>query len=213
MDRLEDLANTEVDLTRIAPAVADFFERTAELELRIQSRWRLPFKLFYALTRPLLALFGQLVLPLSSAVIRTSVHALTEGADGRPSARAVIRRYAVTERVMQVVSYAVWTRDGQAAMSACFPLPFGQLLGILRLENSGERGAVLNSTQRNGDDAGVWVRLFGIAVRAPFSERLELQPATGEAPEDFPNATLEGTHEQRLFGVLVVRHAYWFRAR
>ncbi len=201
VDHLADLANDDVDLTRVAPAVFEFFERTADLELHVRTRWRLPFFVLYAIFRPIFALFGQLVLPLREATIRTRVFALAEGCDGRPRARAIVRSYVPTGRTMQAIAYAVREGEGRRAMSAAFPLPLGQLLGILHLEHAGASGLALTS---HVPGAGIWMRFLGLALRLPLGERLELQPGGDDG------ALIEGTHEQRIFGILVVRHVYRF---
>lgn len=202
VDRIEDLGHPGLDREKIAPEVVAFFEDTAGLDLHIRSRWRFPFSIGWWLVRPILRWIGQLVYPNDEARIVTRALALDPEADGRSDARAIIRTYVDTGDVMQAVSYATWEREGTRYMSAAFPLPFGRLMGILRLDPL-EKGAVFLTSR--GGDAGVWYVLGSLAIPMPFGERLELAPSTGD-----PEATILGRHEQRIFGIRVVTHQYRF---
>lgn len=221
VDAIAELAHPGIDPARVHPAVLAFFENTAGLELHVRSHWRFPFSVAWRLTRWLMVLLGQFVLPLGEARISTEGFAIA--GDGRPGARVMIRRYAETGRVMQVVAYATWTRGGAHYMSAAFPMPFGQILGILRLdplaEDNGRLAVVLTSARKYGDDAGVRAVVGPLVFRSPFGEHIELWPPamTGapgvERPAGVPEPTVVGRHEQRLFGVRFVTHEYWFWTR
>ena len=221
---MADLANPRLDVARVHPAVAVFFEDTASLDLRIRSRWRFPFSIAWWLARPILRWIGQLTLPRERGHIATTVFALDPERDGRADVRAVVREYVDGSAVMQVVAYATWERAGTRYMSAAFPLPGGHIMGILRLDAIGEdadgRLAVaLTSTKHDGDDAGIWYALgsSGFALPIPLGERLALwAPEMECAPKDIDadvrvGATIVGRHEQRLFGVRLVTHDYGFR--
>ncbi len=222
VDRVADLANPGVDVARIHPAVARFFEDTASLDLLVRSHWRFPFSWVWPIARHAMRLIGQFVLPRREGRIVTRAMAIDPSLDGRADARAVIRAYAGSGEVMQAVAYATWQRGESRYMSAVFPMPGGNVAGILRLEPLGadaedRTGAALTSRQRDGDDAGVWLVVGPVAIPWVFGERLELWAPgmtgvpDGVDPGAFPGATLLGRHEQRIFGVVFVVHHYWFR--
>ena len=222
VDRMADLENPGIDVSRVHPAIAVFFEETSRLELLIRSRWRFPFSIAWRLFRPVMHWIGQFVLPVTEGRIVTRVLALDTARDGRADARAVIREYADDGGVMQVVAYATWEHEGARYMSAAFPLPGGHIMGVLRLDPIGEdsegRIAVaLTSKAREGDGAGIWYALGSFGLRMPLSERIELwAPEMECAPADIDRSALDGAtiiarHEQRLFGVRFVTHQYWFR--
>lgn len=220
VDRMADYANPGIDTSRVHPAIVRFFEDTASLALHVESHWRFPASLAWRLLRRVMRAVGQFVLPERSADILTRVFAIDTSVDGRDDARAVVRTYEGTGEVMQVVSYATWQRDDAAYMSAAFPLPGGQIAGVLRLdpiaEDDGGRLAVALTSTTRDDDAGVWLALGPLALRAPLGERLELWAVGAHvAPSELdagavPGATIVGRHEQRLFGVRFVTHHYWF---
>lgn len=224
VDAMADLGNPEVDVARVHPDVARFFDDTGSLELHIVSQWRFPFSIMWWLVRPILALIGQFVLPRREARILTRVLPLDTARDGRADARVVIREYADTGEVMQAVAYATWANGDTRFMNAAFPLPGGHLTGVLRLHVVGEddegRLAVgVTSRPRNGDGAGVWYVIGGVAIPLPLEERLDLwAPSMASAPQPLdldmlPGATIVGRHEQRCCGVRMVTHRYWFRPR
>lgn len=222
VDRLDDLANPGIDVARVHPAIAVFFENTAELELHIRSRWRFPFSIVWRLFRPVLKWIGQFVLPIREGRILTRIVALDPSRDGRSDVRGVIREYTDTGTIMQVVAYATWENAGARYMSAAFPLPGGHLTGILRLDANGEDASgrlavALTSEPKDGDDAGIWYVLGSFAMRVPFGERIRLWAAdTDGAPAEierdyFEGATILGEHQQRFLGIRLVTHHYWFR--
>lgn len=230
VDELEDLRQPELDTRRVHPSVRRFFEDTACLELFIVSHWRGPFFLLWVLFRPLMVFFGQFVLPVRRARILTRCFRLDPEADGRSDVRGIERFYADTGKTFQVAAYATWEHGGVHYMHASFPMPFGQIAGLLRLDplaadDQGRLGVVLTSekrrlesgeTEASWDAAGVWALLGRFAFRAPLGERLSLWapgapdcrvPANAECPD----ATILGCHDQSLFGLRFVRHFYWFR--
>lgn len=210
VDAMEDLAHPGIDVTKISPQVAAFFVDTAGLGLHIRSAWRFPISLLWWLVRPFMRWVGQFVYPAHEGRVVTRAFAIDRERDGRSDARGIVRTYE-DGGAMQTVAYATWARGGVRFMSAAFPVPFGQVLGILRLDPLEGGGAVLTSRRHEGDDAGVWMKFGPLALPAPFGERIELRPATSDdaCPDNIPAPTIVGVHEQRLFGVRMVTHHYW----
>jgi hypothetical protein len=221
VNRVSDLANAQLDVARIHPAIVPFFEDTGALDLTIESRWRFPFSVAWWFGRLIMAALGQFVLPRGRARIATQVLALDRARDGRDDARGVIRTYVDSGDVMQVVAYATFEREGMRFMSAAFPLLFGHVAGFLRLDaiaedDDGRLAVELTSTRRDDDDAGVWFVLRGLPVRIPFGESLRFwAPGMRGAPPDLDptevaDTTIIARHEQRFLGIRLVTHDYWF---
>ena len=169
VDRISDLANPEIDVDRVHPALVVFFEDTQSLELHVRSRWRFPFSLVWRVVRPLMRWIGQFVLPLREGRVATRILALDPARDGRSDARAVIREYTGSGDVMQVVAYATCEQNGSRFMTAAFPLPGGHIAGILRLDRiaedaEGRFAVALSSASRNGDGAGIWYVLGSLGA-------------------------------------------------
>jgi hypothetical protein len=224
VDRMTDLANPSIDVSKVHPAIVSFFEETSSLELHVRSRWRFPFSVGWRLLRPVMRWIGQFVLPRHEGEgrILTRTFGLDGARDGREGARGLVRTYADSGEVMQAVAYATWERQGVRYMSASFPLPGGQLSGILRLDvtsedDDGRLAVALSSAARDGDDACVWLVVGPFALPSPFGERIDLwAPGMRGAPPELEppaldGATIVGRHEQRLFGIRFATHLYWFR--
>lgn len=223
VDHISDLSHPAIDVTRIHPDVVRFFEDTESLDLFVRSHWRFPFSIVWLLFRWVMVIAGQFVLPKREATIKTRVFAIQR--DGRPDARGVIRWYADEgeDAVMQVVAYATWNDDGRRYMNAMFPLPFGSVTGILRLDHHSPEDVAaikLTSTPREEggerDDASVWAAFGPFVFRPPLNEQIELwAPEMASRPREIDpsevtGCTIVGRHEQRLFGVRFVTHHYWF---
>jgi hypothetical protein len=216
VDRVADLAHAGIDVARVHPAIAVFFEDTAALELLIESRWRFPFSLGWRVFRSFMRAIGQFVLPIDRGTILTRVFAIDRAHDGRDDARAVVRTYADSGATMQAVAYATCESDGVRVMSAAFPMPLGHVGGLLRLDPIGEDddGRLAVELTSRGRGAGVWLVVGPLAIPSPFGEQLELWAAHMPCPIDpatFERATILGRHRQTLFGVRFVEHHYWFR--
>lgn len=216
VDHIDDLAHPDIDVTKIDPRVVAFFDDTAGLDLHIRSRWVFPFSIFWRALFFVVRAVGQFVYPRDEGRIVTRVFAVDRDRDGRADARGILRTYVDSDDVMQAVSYATWERAGKRFMSAAFPMMFGRMMGVLRMDPLGDGGVVLTSKRVNDDDAGVWFAIGSVAIPMPLGERLELWPPeaagapTEAAPDGIPDATILGRHEQRLFGIRFVTHYYWF---
>jgi hypothetical protein len=215
VDRLEDLAVGGALAAHVPAEVRAFFEDPSSLELRVRSRWQRGFRLAWRAMRAVMGAVGQLYLPLEVAHVRTRMVALDGAREGRADARGVVRTYVDTGEVFQVFAYGVAAVEGAALMSVAIPLPGGHLAGLLRLE-AGPAAVTLTSRRASPDDAtGVWFVTRWLSLRLPFEETLRFWSATSpDAPADdraWSDATLVARHEQRLFGALVVEHAYVFR--
>lgn len=215
-DRIEDLAHPGIDVGAIDPRVVAFFVDTAGLDLWIRSHWRFPFNLLWKIGFHLARAMGQFVYPRREGWIRTRAFALDRARDGRADARAILRTYVDDGAVMQAAAYATWERAGTRLMSACFPLPFSRVMGMLRMDPIAGGGVVLTSAAKN-DDAGVWLVVGPLAIPTPLGESMALWPPGAPhahdaepPPAGAENATLLGRHEQRLFGIRMVTHHYWF---
>ncbi len=227
LDELSQYGRGAQGLEHVADSVRSFFVRTAELALTIEPSWRWWARWYGAAWHAVSGLVGQLCIPVKRAEIETVLFALRSQIAGRVSARGVWRRYASSEKTMQVIVYSVLERAGEGYMSASFPLPGAVLEGVLRLEcvgtegEHGTWGARLTSDRRADvpdDPVGVFLHTRWGRVRLPLGESLTLWDARSKgAPSELTGdamvagSSLVAIHEQRLFGRVMVRHRYWFQ--
>lgn len=213
VSRIEDLSTDTLDARTLAPEIQAFFLDPDRLDLAIVSEWQPGFRLLWRFARPVLGLVGQFHLPWDTAQIKARTFALDAALDGRAEARAVVREYRGGQP-FQTVAYTSFRWKNTGYLSTSFPLPFGALFGLLRLEASTE-GSVLLTSRREGPDdvAGLWFFTGRWYLPLPFEERFFFWPAPlapkrlGSVP---PGCSLVAEHRQFLLGRLFVRHTYHF---
>lgn len=172
VDTIEDL---DVRGDQIAPAIRAFYEHTGAHELVVVPRWSAGFRTGARVWRALAKRMGQLQLPVTAESgkegIASRIVGLDETRDGRKAPRAWIRTYP-DGRALYVAAYATHRDGAHAYMNIAFPLPGGQLSSLLRMVPRAS-GSVTVST-REGGDCGIWLVLWGLALRLPLSETIEV---------------------------------------
>lgn len=215
VDRLEDLAAREGSVAHVPVEVRAFFKARRRSSSACALAGRVCFASRNEHSDAVMGAVGQLYLPLDGAHVRTRTVALDGAREGRADARGVVRTYVDTGAVFQVFAYGVATVKAAPLMSVAIPLPGGHLAGLLRLE-AGPSVVTLTSRRASPDDAtGVWFVTRWLSLRLPFEEHC----ASGARPRPTPPPTRARgptrrwwrVTEQRLFGALVVEHAYLFR--
>jgi hypothetical protein len=217
VDAVADLAWEDLPAEAVPGPVRDFLERTGRFELLALPRWRLGFRTGGWLALRLSRLVGQFDIPFGPSTVLTRLVPLRAGADLREGVRGVVRTYAHDGRTMQVASYATHAFGVARYLNCAFPLPGGNLAGLLRLDPvrdpAGQTiGAELTTRPlgRGPEGAGIWYVWRGPALRLPLDETLSFWPAPAAVPE-LPGATLEGLHRMRLFGLEFLRTRYLLR--
>jgi energy-converting hydrogenase Eha subunit A len=187
MTRVDDYAHAGFDPGAVAPSVRRFYERSGAYELSVDPDWAPPWRALAALYRPLATRIGQLSLPRQpiggDASLRGRVVGVDTGHDGTDP-RAWVRSNADRVDDGREMTYAaVYDRheSGDTAfLRVVFPLPGGNLTGLLRVENSGTEGDGLAlssaATPGNTDDAGLYLVLGGVALWLPLDEWLLVEP-------------------------------------
>ena len=238
VDSLEEHRRPALATDRVHAAVRAFYERTADHELVVTTRWRGAFRLAARIFLAFARVMGQLELPLGGERdpdrVSSRLVALDAAKDGRPGARGWVRTRArrstshagERERAMYIAAYATHSYEGTAYMNIAFPLPFpfANLTSILRMDPLDVGDDVLGvelttrAPPRTPSDAGIWlvVRLFG-ALRLPLHETIRVWPTSARfAPHsietrELPGATAVARHELRIFGVRYLTLDYLIR--
>ena len=212
METVKVYACTEFDPDAVAPAVQHFYEHSGEYELDVVPNWEPPWNRLAALYRPIATRIQQLSVPLASAQDNAALTGRVVGINSRDDQtgdRACIRSNAdrvVDERQMTFVG--VYDRyDGQKRpfLRVSFPLPCGNLTGVLRVENGGDDGnaLVLSSfpVSGNADDAGLYLVFRGAGMRLPLNETLVVEP-------DEKDAVIQATHRVEALGFRIFTLRY-----
>ena len=198
----------------LSPSLRAFFEQTAALVLRVESRWRPLVWPFWLLGRCFLLLIQQLVYPVHRAQVRTRVVALDPLRAG--PGRGVVRTYE-SGGAFQIFLYSVRAGSAGPQTDVLIPLPCSHLHGRLRLDRISD-SQVCWTSQRTAVDptTGVWLVLGRWSLKLPLGESItlwdaasQLCPAAVRATD--PGARFYGRHVQKLFGIALVTHTYAFR--
>jgi hypothetical protein len=211
VDRVEDLG-----VTTVAHPIREFYERTGSQELVVRPHWRLGFRTGGRVWAAFARRMGQLQLPVhaesGSEGIASRIVALDARGDGRSRPRAWIRTYP-DGRALYVAAYSTHERDRAAYMNIAFPVPGGQLSSVLRMVR---RGDGVRVSTRFGGDCGIWLVLFGLPLRLPLSETIDVWTVEDrDAPEDLrtwaKGSTTIARHTLWLFGVRYLALDYAMR--
>lgn len=214
VDSLGAFADDGFDPDAVAPAVRRFFERSGEYELAVDPDWAVPWRWLASVYRLAATRVDQLSVPVAAADGEAALSGRVVGVDGPPHTgdRAWVRSNADTVSDGSAMTYlGVYDRyvgTGGTFLRVAFPLPGGNLTGVLRLLNGGadEEGVVMSSfpAQENGDDAGLYLGLWGYAVRLPLDERFLVAPGA-------ENGTVTAIHHVETFGVRIFTLRYRIR--
>ena len=230
MDDVTAFARPGFDPDRLHPQVRDFYEKTADYDLRYRTRWHRPFRFGAALASRLTSRLEQLNLPgpREGAVreLRSRFAAVDPAADPRAGARAWVRTRP-DGRAVFVALYAHHDREGTRYVNIAVPLPSANLSTVLRPEllefdDSDGAGLELTTLGEEGDggegdgDEGLFLQTPLGALALPLDQRFRVRPAGASGPDapagvgfaerDAREPGLEApfgivaTHEMWLFG-------------
>jgi hypothetical protein len=182
IDNLDQYRNAQFDPQRVHPAVRAFYERTQDFDLTVTAHWSAGFRNISRAYRKISQAVGQMNLPSVETPSESGVHsrlfALSDSRDGRTNVRAWVRTYIDSGKAVYVAAYSS-IRSGDATfMNIAFPLPFGQLTSILRVETFRDDGLLLTSqsTQDFSGDEGVYLVSSLASLRLPMNETIEVWP-------------------------------------
>ena len=158
-----ELSGDGNDMRNVAPAVKNFYERTAEYELDAWSEWRGIFKPF---GRGLALFFSrrlqQLNVPLSpldtSRGITSDVMGLQDPYSGKVILTAWVRELLGTRNVLYAGGYTVCAIPGHSSpcVKVMFPLPNGNALVIMRPEVHEDGSLSVTSSGKVFGDPGFY---------------------------------------------------------
>lgn len=211
-----ELAGPEFDPLTVDPAIAEFYERTADFEIDVWSEWSRLFRPFGLLVSAVFSRrLEQLNLPLSSLDTSwgmTSEVVQVTAPTGEVRANGWVRTLVKTGRVIYAGSYSVATPPG--ARSPCvktvFPLPNGNAIVILQPQALPDGSLTLVSSGRRFGDPG-----FYFTVHSPggacvarylrcFRERIHVYPAE--------RGLVRADHTMSLWGRLCLHLHYRLRS-
>ncbi len=231
IDSVLMLEHPDLKGAEVPDEVLAFLERAGDQRLRVRPHWRFGFRTLGWLALRLARAMGQFDIPYVESELDTRVFPVSIAEDPREHVRAIVRTYP-DGRPMQVVAYGVHRLDGVGYLNCAFPLPMGNLSGMLRLDALRDVrglciGASLTSRPRGAgiEGAGIWYvsKVLGLRVRLPLQETLSLWAAKGTAPKFSrlreegaaapPETITLGRHQMWIFGIRFLVSEYFFWPR
>lgn len=181
-----------INLKTLPFVIRDFYENTGHYRLFAKVQWHAWFKPFAGVYRLMSRHMQQLNLPLSSNQIEMtgSITALDQAADGRTHPRAWLRK--IDGEVVFVALYSIHQTKDQAYMNVALPLPGSSMIGILALEQQGEK-LLLTSCGDAASDAGIYLAVSKYLFKLPLRERFLL--------EETHSGCLRAIHKMKIFSL------------
>lgn len=191
--------------------VRRFYEDSADAQMDIEPDWPRAIQPFLPIYDALAGRLDQLHLPTAAYGgedgLTSETLAVDDAADGRSNVSAWTRTFP-NGAAMYVAAYATHEWSGVTYLSAAFPLPGGNLTGLLRpvpLPATEEANGLLLTTRGDSDgDGGLYLCSHGYPIRLPLDEELRVwKPNSGVGTETpFESTNLESE--------VFARHDIWF---
>ncbi len=224
VDHLSDYQRPDFNPQDIAPIVTAFYENTAAHELLVYPQWQPGFQLLARGYKQISQRIGQMNFPIRADTeesrISSTIVPLNDSVDGRENVRGWIRVYVDTGSAVYVAAYSSHIAQNQRYMNIAFPLPFGNLTSILRLEHlkdnkDNEKGLLLTSYSTRYGDQGVYFANRLLPIRLPINETIKVY--TGESvyagyPSGFAIGEVIAEHKMWIFGIHCLTLHYSIRA-
>lgn len=201
VDEMKNYHSSHFDVNQLSPVIRNFYEQTENYTMQAQVQWSPWFSPFARLYRLISKRTEQIHLGLNPnwQEIKGEIVAVSSEKDGREQVRAWIRKNE-EEEIMFVALYSMHTYDGEVYMNIALPLPFSNMIGILRLENKQNQLFITSSRANNRKDEGIYLRFSKLTIALPLSETFSIEE-TGEG-------NLTADHQMKLLGKGFLRIQY-----
>lgn len=209
VDRMEDYRREEFEPSQLPAEVTDFYELTALHKLLVYPEWQQGFQRLSKIYKRLSRRLEQMNFPLrpdkQEMHVASSILPLNDALDGRRGVRGWVRVYEESGQAVYVAAYANHQYAGETYMNIAFPLPFGNLTSILRLEDHPDcrTGLLLTSFSTRRGDQGVYFANRWIPFRLPMNETIEVFAS------DDTSGSYKGFPASLPRGSVLARHTLW----
>jgi hypothetical protein len=221
LDSIDNFASPVFDASTVDPDVRDFYESTAQYDLRMRAAkrlWIIIPMFFYGLA---CRMIGQSEFPRASAKLTNRFVAIKPGADraGRLGTRAWVRTHGPdNRRVLYSVIVAWHPVYKYKYMHTAVPMPGGNIASVMLMSTIAGGGMRHETREVDGtrSPAGVYFSTRFGAVPLPLSERIDVWPThSPEAPKELREfageAQVAAKHTFKLFGATIMTLDYAFK--
>ncbi|MEI4770421.1 YndJ family protein [Psychrobacillus sp. FJAT-51614] len=173
----------------LSETITDFYENTSQYRLFSEVNWHTWFKPIAAVYKFISRNIQQLNLPFTNKQMEMTGEIIAVE-DGRTNTRAWVRK--IDEEVIFVALYSSHQRSDKYYMNIALPLPWSSMIGILELNQNGEK-LVLTSKGGNDSDAGIYLAFRQYVFKLPLQEQFLI--------EEIKKTQLRAKHQMRIFSI------------
>lgn len=191
---LDDFASPQFSPRSVHATIRDFYLRTSEYTMTVQSRWLPGFRLAGRLFKSFSRKIGQINFPEHKVRRQTHGRLFRASPDNRGELTAWVRTYVESpDRKTESCLYAaLYAKMPSSLVNIAMIMPGGNLTSILRFSNDAHDGLILSSIPEAEPDTGIYFVLFGrLALRLPMDESFHLVA---------DNEHIRALHSMELFG-------------
>ena len=162
---VSDLNITEKEIKKLSQKVIDFYEKTADYNLRLQVKWNPFFKIFgYLVNRLFSQRINQLNIPTEniqeSEKLLSEIIELISKENDEVKYTIWLRKFQSTGKVIYSGNYTTCTLPSRTTcIKAIFPLPKGNATVILKPSVGNINELILDSSGQKFGDAGFYFLL------------------------------------------------------
>ncbi|MFS0691042.1 YndJ family protein [Sporosarcina sp. 179-K 8C2 HS] len=182
-------------ISKVSPRIVDFYENTIDYRLFSTVHWRKWFKPFAYLYSLISRKTEQINLPLHQNEVEMTGDVITvePGLDGRPDARAWIRKVDDSFAFIALYSYHQ-SVTGKEYMNIALPLPFSTMTGVLELIEQGNDLQLTSKKTNPESDAGIYLTTrFGTYFKLPLEENFIVREES--------DGSMTAKHEMWIFSI------------
>jgi len=179
VDKMSEFDREGFDSLRLPVQVRQFYENTQNYFLTLTPKWSFGFKMAGRIYARMSRSLGQMCLPIEEEgkdqKVDSRIFPLDAQKDGRLNVRAWVRNYSGSNTPVYVAAYSTHKNHNQTYMNIAFPLPFGNLTSILKL-NMNNNYLILSSVKHllEESDQGVYFVNRVLPVRLPMNETIRV---------------------------------------
>ncbi|PLT31017.1 YndJ family protein [Peribacillus deserti] len=211
VDEMNMFEHTGFHPSDIHPNIVDFYVNTVSYDMDVQPKWNrlvYPFALLY---KRWSMKMEQMNFPTlqdeNDTKVNSEMFKIKDEKDGRNNVRAWVRSDKKNQKAIYVAAYSTHQNNkNERFYNVYFPLPFGGMTSVLRINHFSGGGVSLTSLsdKRKDDHNGVYLTILKKKIRLPINETIDVWN------ED---RVIKAYHISYLFGIPVLQLHYQIKKK
>lgn len=183
-----------INCESLPKSIIDFYENTIDYQLQATVKWHTWFKPFAFLYKFVSKKTEQINLPLHRRAVNMTggIYEIADEMDGREQVRVWLRK--IDGEIIFSAFYSQHKTNDRMYMNIALPLPLSSVIGILQLQQVGDKLQLTSKKMNSSFDAGIYL---AVGKKHLFSLPLDEDFVVQEVAE----GTLAAEHKMRIFGI------------